>query len=158
MSRAGERTVLIEPLVDEDGLMVADRARAANVLDDFLGTLLAVGGTLEVQADRVRIGEIPAAHGEGKPMVLAETVGLIVRYVPSGPLTERSRTRQAMDVAQGGYKLSSDEAREVVEAAKPAEMVTMIAPDGEVRDVGMLEAKDLAEQGWVPDDYDPDKG
>jgi hypothetical protein len=163
MSRAGERTVLIEPAITEDGLMVADRGRAADVLNDFLGALLAVGGTLEVQADRVRIGEIPGAHDGQRPTVLAETVGLIVRYSPSSPLTDFSRTQRAMDAAQGGGHLSSapampfdaDHAREHEPAV---EMVTMIAPDGEVRDVGMLEAKDLAEQGWVPDDYDSDAG
>jgi hypothetical protein len=162
MSRAGERTVLIEPAITEDGLMVADRGRAADVLNDFLGALLAVGGTLEVQADRVRIGEIPGAHDGQRPTVLAETVGLIVRYSPSSPLTDFSRTQRAMDAAQGGGHLSSPapnepETQEDSDPA-PVEMVTMIAPDGEVRDVGMLEAKDLAEQGWVPDDYDSDAG
>jgi hypothetical protein len=162
MSRAGERTVLIEPAITEDGLMVADRGRAADVLNDFLGALLAVGGTLEVQADRVRIGEIPGAHDGQRPTVLAETVGLIVRYSPSSPLTDFSRTQRAMDAAQGGGHLSSPapnepEAQEDPDPV-PVEMVTMIAPDGEVRDVGMLEAKDLAEQGWVPDDYDSDAG
>lgn len=110
MSRAGERTVLIEPLYDEDGLMAADRARAAEVVNDLLGALLALGGRLEVLADRVKLGELPGAH-DGKPTILAETVGLIVRYTPSAPLNEHSVTARAMQVAQGdgGLEPVSDE-------------------------------------------------
>jgi hypothetical protein len=99
MSRAGERTVLIEPLYTEDGFAVADRARLADTLDDLAGTLLAVGGELVVQADRVKIGELPGAH-DGKPTILAETVGFIVRWTPSSPMSERSRTAAAMAVAR----------------------------------------------------------
>ena len=164
MSRAGERTVLIEPAMTEDGLMVADRGRAADVLNDFLGALLAMGGTLEVQADRVRIGEIPGAHDGQKPTVLAETVGLIVRYSPSGPLTDFSRTVRAMDAAQGNGQPSAP-AREVdwdkvdrEVAQANSEKVTMVAPDGEVRDVSPDEAAALEAQGWVSDDFDPDQG
>ena len=161
MSRAGERTVLIEPAITEDGLMVADRGRAAEVLNDFLGALLAVGGTLEVQADRVRIGEIPGAHDGQKPTVLAETVGLIVRYAPSSPLTDFSRTQRAMDAAQGnGQSSRSDyepERDHPVPSPEPdVETVTMVAPDGEVRTVSPDEAAALEAQGWVSDDYDPD--
>lgn len=100
MSRAGERTVLIEPLYDEDGLMAADRGRASEVVNDLLGALLALGGRFEVLADRVKLGEIPGAH-DGKPTILAETVGLIVRYTPSAPLNDHSVTARAMQVAQG---------------------------------------------------------
>jgi hypothetical protein len=47
----------------------------------------------------VKIGEIPGAHN-GKPTLLAETVGYVVRYSPSAPVNEGSITRNAMAVAR----------------------------------------------------------
>jgi hypothetical protein len=99
MSRAGERTIIIEPLLTELGEMVADEARLDGVLRNLAGTLTEVGGRIEVMADRVKIGEIPGAHN-GKPTLLAETVGYVVRYSPSAPVNESSITRNAMAVAR----------------------------------------------------------
>lgn len=110
MSRAGERTVLIEPLLDEDGLMQVDRQRAADVVNDLLGALLGLGGTLEITSDRVKIGEIPGTH-DGRPTILAETVGFIVQFSPSAPMSDGSRTQRAMAVARrdGGLSVAGPE-------------------------------------------------
>jgi hypothetical protein len=119
MSRAAERLIVIEPLYTEDGLMVEDRARVEGTLTDLLGTLAAVGGKIEVMADRVKVGEIP---GQDRPTVIAETVGYIVRYTASAPLNASSITAAAMAAAR------RDDEPEMPETLSPAEA---LGGDGE---------------------------
>jgi hypothetical protein len=79
MSASAKRTYIIEPRWDEGrGRWVVDDARAADLLSNILGTLITLGGRFEIQADRVKVGELPRAGQPPEP--LGETVGFVAAY------------------------------------------------------------------------------
>jgi hypothetical protein len=79
VGKPSERIVIIEqnPLTGE-----VDRQQVLQVVSDFIGTLFAVGGKLQIAADRVEIGEVLVGE---RPQKLAETQGLVIRYQSFAP-------------------------------------------------------------------------
>lgn len=102
-SAGAKRTYIIEPLVDgESGEIVQNRPKAQQILDDLLGTVWTVGGSIRVAADRVLVGELPPETEGGRAEPLGETVGLIIEYSASAPLHRSSLTEALLDRALSG--------------------------------------------------------
>lgn len=82
MSRVQTRAFVTPTAVEtEDGRLVVADEEARELFERMLGTLLTLGGTYVVQAERVATGEV---GGE----VLATTVRLVGRYTGTSPLIE----------------------------------------------------------------------
>jgi hypothetical protein len=95
--RPSERTYIIEPLEREDGRLVVDRERAADLLLDMLSTLVALGGKFEIMADRVKVGEIPR---EGRPPEpIGETLGFVAAYRTVPKIEDESVTLRLLGVS-----------------------------------------------------------
>lgn len=96
-ANSAQRTIIIEPL--ENGAF--DRQEAADTLSDLLGTLITLGGKVEILADRVKIGELPPEREGKMPEPLGVTVGLVISYRTLPVLNKESITIKAMDAATG---------------------------------------------------------
>jgi hypothetical protein len=95
VGKPSERIVVIEPhpVTGE-----VDRGQVLQVVSDFIGTLFAVGGKLQIAADRVIVGKVQVGEGA---VEVGETQGLVLRYQsfsparrsdePAPPLEARSR-------------------------------------------------------------------
>jgi hypothetical protein len=106
-ANSAQRTIIIEP--DVEGRF--DREKAADTLSDLLGTLITLGGKVEIVADRVRVGTLPP-DGPGKlPEPLGETVGLLISYRTIPKLSDEPVTVRAMDIATGRGNRGGGEAR-----------------------------------------------
>lgn len=88
---SAKRTEIIEPLITEDGEMFFNTDRARDYLEHLLSTLLVVGGSARIVADRVLIGKLPP-DGSGRREPMGATVGLVIEWSAAGPLHERSAT------------------------------------------------------------------
>lgn len=79
MGKPSERIVIIQtdPITGE-----VDRQRVLQVAMDFIGALFAVGGKLQIGADRVVVGEVQVGDSV---QPIAETHGLVFRYQSFSP-------------------------------------------------------------------------
>lgn len=80
MGKPSERIYIIEadPITGE-----VDRGKVLQTVSDFIGTLFAVGGKLQIAADRVAVGEV--AVGESSQLI-AETHAIVLRYQSFAPV------------------------------------------------------------------------
>jgi hypothetical protein len=92
---SAKRTEIIEPVVTDDGRMVFDMDRAEAHLGHLLSTLLVVGGSARIIADRVKVGSLPP-DGGGRREPLGMTVGLVVEWTAAAPLHEVSATLELL--------------------------------------------------------------
>lgn len=99
MSKSASRTIILEPDTGESGEWVAPEQRFWEQLRYLYGVLMAVGGKVEIVADRVKLGEIPGEGGQPEP--LAETVGFVIAWRTIPKLNERPMTVLALDYALG---------------------------------------------------------
>jgi hypothetical protein len=114
---AVKRTYIIEAILDPDtGEVVQDLARAERVVFQLLNSLWAVGGSVRIAADRVKVGELPAPDG-GRKEPLGETVGLVIEYHVNTPLNRESLTAHLADQAY----LAVEPEEEPAPAAAPVE-------------------------------------
>jgi hypothetical protein len=79
VGKPSERIVVIEPhpVTGE-----VDRGQVLQVVSDFIGTLFAVGGKLQIAADRVIVGKVQVGEGA---VEVGETQGLVLRYQSFSP-------------------------------------------------------------------------
>lgn len=80
MGKPSERIYIIEAdtITGE-----VDRGKVLQTVSDFIGTLFAVGGKLQIAADRVAVGEI--AVGDSTQLI-AETHAIVIRYQSFAPV------------------------------------------------------------------------
>lgn len=80
MGKPSERIYVIEtdPITGE-----VDRAKVLQLVSDMIGALFAVGGKVQIAADRVEVGTIMVGD---KPQAIAETQGIVVRYQSFAPV------------------------------------------------------------------------
>lgn len=80
MGKPSERIYIIEadPITGE-----VDRGKVLQTISDFIGTLFAVGGKLQIAADRVAVGEVMVGQS---PQPIAETHALVIRYQSFAPI------------------------------------------------------------------------
>lgn len=100
MGKPSERIVIIESGPDGE----VDRGQVLQVVSDFIGTLFAVGGKLQIGADRVIVGEVQVGSGTAP---IAETQGLVFRYQsfsparsaeqPAPPLEQQEQLEEPVD-------------------------------------------------------------
>lgn len=103
MSAAAKRTWVIEPLRHpETGEQVVDEQRLEDLLGQLIATLIAVGGLVEIVADRVKVGTLP----DGEP--LAETLGFVVKWRTIPVLHARSMTAGLMDAVLGASEVPAE--------------------------------------------------
>jgi hypothetical protein len=101
-----KRTIVLEPLLGDDGRIVKQRAEAEEAILDLLGSLWTVGGILRIVADRVKIGDLPGTE-TSSPEPLGETVGLIIEYQANTALNKASVTAALMDSVHEGNEPAS---------------------------------------------------
>lgn len=80
MGKPSERIYVIEsdPITGE-----VDRAKVLQLVSDMIGALFAVGGKVQIAADRVEVGTILVGD---KQQAIAETQGIVVRYQSFAPV------------------------------------------------------------------------
>jgi hypothetical protein len=80
VGKPSERIYVIEtdPITGE-----VDRAKVLQLVSDMIGALFAVGGKVQIAADRVEVGTIMVGE---RPQAIAETQGIVVRYQSFAPV------------------------------------------------------------------------
>jgi hypothetical protein len=80
VGKPSERIYIIEtdPITGE-----VDRAKVLQLVSDMIGALFAVGGKVQIAADRVEVGTIMVGE---RPQAIAETQGIVVRYQSFAPV------------------------------------------------------------------------
>lgn len=137
MSAAARRTYIIEPEHDEQGAPVLDEAALWTLLQQLIPTLIAVGGKIEIVADRVKIGELPPEPGKDGPgEPLAQTLGFLVnwRTVPkleASPLTSRLMDYAVDAIEKEQASVAPQPLERAVEAPEEEADVPLIVADPE---------------------------
>lgn len=95
----GKRVILIEAIhsIDENGdeFISADEEQLHDVVSKLLGTLSAIGGTLHIAADRVKVGT-----ASGQP--IGRTIGYVIQYQAFSPLRDlESPAESEPDIPEG---------------------------------------------------------
>lgn len=95
-----KRTYVLEGEFDaESGEIVQPRARAQQLVDDFMSSGWSVGGAIRIVFDRVKVGELAPAEKGGPREPLAETVGVVIEYQANTPLNAESMTARLLEGA-----------------------------------------------------------
>jgi hypothetical protein len=82
VGKPSERIYIIEadPITGE-----VDRGKVLQTISDFIGTLFAVGGKLQIAADRVAVGEVAVGSSS---QLIAETHAIVIRYQSFAPVRD----------------------------------------------------------------------
>lgn len=91
-----KRTYVLEGLIDDDGGIVQQRARAQQIVDDMMSAGWVVGGAIRIVFDRVKVGELPPGKPGMPRDALAETVGVVIEYQANTPLNRESLTERLL--------------------------------------------------------------
>lgn len=102
MGKPSERIVIIESGPDGE----VDRGQVLQVVSDFIGTLFAVGGKLQIGADRVIVGEVQVGAGTAP---IAETQGLVFRYQSFSPARSAEQPAPPLEQPEDELEVAADE-------------------------------------------------
>lgn len=94
-----KRTYVLDGVIGEDGEVVQPRARAQQIVDDFMSAGWSVGGAIRIVFDRVKVGELPPTAPGAPREPLAETVGVVIEYQANTPLNGESMTARLLERA-----------------------------------------------------------